>query len=131
MSVDVPLDNIRIKEIDTITLGGGVNFGIPPLSIAITNLPAISVGVTELPDLNFNLSVDELPLIRLETNSAISSDSRLNTDSKVKTDNKVDLALDVRIRELPQIDLQFGFRPMRFHSDGCLSEKCLHETQLA
>lgn len=33
----------------------------------------------------------------------------------MKTDNKVDLALDVRVRELPQLDVQFGLRPMRFH----------------
>lgn len=119
MSVDVALDNIRIKEFPTISLAGGVDFDLDeihikelaPINIGITELPAISIGITELPDINLNaqLAVDKLPTIKLE------SDSTFKTDNNLKTDNKVDFALDVRIRELPQFDLQLGLRPMRFH----------------
>lgn len=125
MSVDVALDNIRIKEFPTINLGGGVDFDLDeirikelaPINIGITELPAINIGVTELPDINLNahLAVDKLPTVKLDTDSTLKTDSNLKTDSTVKTDNKVDLALDVRIRELPQLDVQLGLRPMRFH----------------
>ncbi|WP_166263958.1 hypothetical protein [Marinobacter caseinilyticus] len=125
MSVDVPLDNIRIKQFPNTGAGQGIEFAggidfdldeirireLAPISIGVTELPAINIGVTNLPDVNVivSLSVDNLPTIALD------SDSRLNTDSTVKTDNKVDLDLDVRIRELPQLDVQLGLRPMRFH----------------
>ncbi len=109
MSVDVPLNDIRIKQLPTINLGGGVDFDLD--EIRIRELAPISIGVTELPDINFNasLSVDSLPTIQAVTDSAV------RTDSTVKTDNKVDLALDVRVRELPRFDIQLGLRPMRFH----------------
>ncbi len=125
MSVDVPLNNIRIKELPTINLGGGVDFDLDeirikelaPINIGITEFPQINIGVTELPilNLNANLAVSQLPTIKVETDSTLTTTSTVTTDSTLKTDNKVDLELDVRIRELPQIDLQLGFRPMRFH----------------
>ena len=119
MSVDVALDNIRIKELPTINLGGGVDLDLDnirirelaPINFGITNLPPIRLGVTELPVINLSagLSVERLPTVKLETQNS------LQTDNRLVTDNKVDLALDVRIRELPQIDFQIGVRPMRFH----------------
>ncbi|MFT5314173.1 MAG: hypothetical protein ACI8Z9_002672 [Paraglaciecola sp.] len=125
MSVDVALDNIRIRELPTINLSGGVDFDLDeirikelaPINVGITEIPPINIGVTQLPDfnLNANLSVDSLPTIRLETQSILNTDSKLKTDSSLTTDNKVDLALDVRFQELPQLDLQLGLRPMRFH----------------
>lgn len=118
MSVDVALDNIRIRQFDA-------DFGLDdlrirelaPINVGITSLPAISVGLTELPDINLNaaLTVHELPTIRLDTESELRTDSAVRTDSEVRTESKIDLALDLRVRELPRIDLQFGFRPMRFH----------------
>lgn len=135
MSVDVALDNIRIKEFPTINLGGGIDFDldeirikelapisfgitqIPPINLGITQLPKINFAVTELPDFNLNahLAVDKLPTIKIETDSKLVTDSKLKTDSTLTTDNKIDLALDVRIKELPQLDVQLGLRPMRFH----------------
>ncbi|WP_020405576.1 hypothetical protein [Hahella ganghwensis] len=105
MSVDVALDNIRIKELPTINLGGGVDLDLD--NIRIKELPSIDIDLdadlgldnirlTELAPIN--VGITSLPLVRLETNS------------------KVDLGLDnIRIRELPQLDFQFGLRPMRFH----------------
>ncbi|OZG70189.1 hypothetical protein BTA51_27340 [Hahella sp. CCB-MM4] len=119
MSVDVALDNIRIKELPTINLGGGVDLDLD--NIRIKELPTIDIDLdadlgldnirlTELAPIN--VGITSLPLIRLDT-------IRLETDSKVDLglDNvKVDLGLDnIRIRELPQLDFQFGLRPMRFH----------------
>lgn len=118
MSVDVALDNIRVRQFDA-------DFGLDdlrirelaPINIGITNLPVVNLGITELPAINLNaaLGITELPTIRLDTDSDLKTDSTVKTDSEVRTESKVDLALDVRIRELPQIDLQLGFRPMRFH----------------
>lgn len=122
MSVDVPLDNIRIKEFPTINLAGGVDFDLD--EIRIKELAPINVGITQIPDINVNAKLDP---VKLDTNSVIQSDSKLKsdstltsdstvkTDSTLKTDNNVDLNLDVSIKELPQIDLQFGLRPVRIH----------------
>jgi hypothetical protein len=131
MSVDVALDNIRIKEFPTLNFGGGIDFDLDeirikelaPINVGITQIAPINVGVTNLPDFNLNtqLSVDKLPPIhvltdsKLATSSTLKSDSTVQTDSTLKTDNKVDLALEVKIKELPRIDLQLGLRPMRFH----------------
>jgi len=108
MSVDLPLDNIRIKEIN---LTGGVDFDLDEIRIkelAPINigLAPISIGITQIPDINLNAKIDPLK---------IDTDSKLQTDSTLKTDNKVDLDLDVSIKELPQIDLQLGLRPTRLH----------------
>lgn len=115
MSAEVDLTDIHIKELPEIKLGGSVDFDLDeirikelaPISIGITQLPQINLGVTQLPQLN--IAVTDLPKIELDTNS------KVTTDSTVKTDSEVDLDLDVRIRELPQLDVQLGFRPMRFH----------------
>ncbi|WP_339802274.1 hypothetical protein [uncultured Marinobacter sp.] len=114
MSVDVPLDNIRIREIRIqefpdlnldldLGLEGGVALGLDNIQLGITELPALSVGVTELPDVNANLAVTRLPPIELAT------------DNTLKSDNKVDLEVGVAVRKLPRVDIQFGFRPMRFY----------------
>lgn len=118
MSVDVALDNIRIRQFDA-------DFGLDdlrirelaPINVGITSLPAVNVGITELPNINLTaaLTLNELPTIRLDTESDLRTDSAVRTDSEVRTESKLDVALDLRIRELPQIDLQLGFRPMRFH----------------
>ena len=127
MSVDVPLDNIRIKEFPTINLAGGVDFDLDEIRIkelAPISINPINIGITQLPDINLNAKVDPLKLdtdSKLQTDSSVKTDSTLKTDSKLetdsslKTDNKVDLDLDVSIKELPQIDLQLGFRPVRVH----------------
>lgn len=115
MSVDVDLTDIRIKELPTIDLSGGVDLDLD--NIRIRELAPINIGITNLPpvNLNANLAVDSLPTIDVNTNSNLTTDNNLTSNSTVKTDNKVDLALDVRIRELPQLDVQLGLRPMRFH----------------
>ncbi len=128
MSVDVPLNNIRIKEFPTINLAGGVDFDLD--EIRIKELAPIKIGITELPDINLNAKLDPVKLTtdsklvtdnklttdnKLQTDNKLLTDNKVVTDSKLQTDNKVDLDLDVRIKELPQIDLQFGLRPMRFH----------------
>lgn len=116
MSVDVPLDNIRIKEFPTINLAGGVDFDLD--EIRIKELAPIAISVTDLPDINLNAKLDPVKLETdsvVKTNSSVKTDSTLKTDSVLNTDNKVDLDLDVRIRELPQIDIQLGLRPVRIH----------------
>ena len=77
----------------------------------MTSLPKVEVGVTDLPEIK--VGVTELPVINLNANATLSSDNRVVTDNRLQSDNRVEL--DVRIRELPQIDLQLGFRPMRIH----------------
>jgi len=116
MSVDVPLDNIRIKEFPTINLAGGVDFDLD--EIRIKELAPIILGITELPDINLNAKLDPLTVntnSKLETDSKLKTDSTLKTDSVLNTDNRVDLNLGVRILELPQIDIQIGLRPVRIH----------------
>lgn len=116
MSVDVPLDNIRIKEFPTINLAGGVDFDLD--EIRIKELAPIMLGITELPDINLNAKLDPLTVntnSKLETDSKLKTDSTLKTDSVLNTDNRVDLNLGVRILELPQIDIQLGLRPVRIH----------------
>lgn len=128
MSVDVPLDNIRIKEFPTINLAGGVDFDLDEIRIkelAPIKLEPINIGITQIPDLNLNANIAPLTLnsdSKLETDSSVKTDSKVQTDSTLKTDNKVDLDLDVSIKELPQIDLQLGLRPVRFHFP--LNYKC-------
>ena len=122
MSVDVPLDNIRIKEFPTINLAGGVDFDLD--EIRIKELAPIKIGITELPDINLNAKLDPVKLEtdsklktdnNVKTDSTVKTDSAIKTDSVLNTDNRVDLDLDVRIRELPQIDIQLGLRPVRIH----------------
>lgn len=123
MSVDVPLNNIRIKEFPTINLSGGVDFDLD--EIRIKELAPIKIGITELPIVNLNAKLDTNNKLvsdskvntdsKLVSDSNVNTNSKLQTDSTLKTDNKVDLDLDLAITELPQIDLQFGLRPMRFH----------------
>ncbi len=112
MSVDVALDNIRIKELPTINLGGGVDLDLD--NIRIKELPTIDIDVDADLDLGLDnirltelapikVGITDLPLIRLDT-------------IRLETNSKVDLGLDnIRIRELPQLDFQFGLRPMRLH----------------
>lgn len=127
MSVDVPLDNIRIKQFPTINLAGGVDFDLDEIRIkelAPIKIEPINIGITQIPDINLNAKIDPLKLdtnSKLQTDSSVRTDSKvqtdsaLKTDSTLKTDNKVDLDLDVSIKELPQIDLQLGLRPVRIH----------------
>src|SRR5690606_7326351 len=113
------LSNIKIKELPEIKLGGGIDLDLDnihltelaPISVGVTSLPKIEVGVTELPEIK--VGVTELPIIRLNANATLTSDSRVVTDNTIKSDNRIEL--DVRVRELPQFDLQLGFRPMRIH----------------
>ncbi|MCH8498223.1 MAG: hypothetical protein LAT63_07085 [Marinobacter sp.] len=121
MSVDVALDNIRIREFPTLRLDGALDLDLdnirinnlppiqvgvtqlPAINLGVTQLPAIKVGVTELPDLNLNgrVSVDKLPPLQL------------NTQNSLKSDSEVALAVEAKVTELPRIDLQFGLRPMK------------------
>ncbi|HXM50872.1 MAG TPA: hypothetical protein VN956_23720 [Pyrinomonadaceae bacterium] len=63
----------------------------------------------------FDFCIKELPVIHL----AIDQIPLIQTDSKIdaKTDSKIDAKTDsvIRIKELPQIDLQFGVRPTKVH----------------
>lgn len=117
MSVDVPLDNIRIREFPTLNFSGGVAVDLDLDNIKLTELAPINIGLTQLPPvvLNAAVSLEKLPTVKLESKSSLDTDSRLESDSKVATESKVDLALDLRVRELPRLDIQFGARPMRFH----------------
>jgi hypothetical protein len=133
MSVDFPLDNIRIKEFPTINLAGGVDFDLDeirikelaPINIGITELPdlnlnakfdPLAIGITQLPDINLNAKLEPIKLdtdSKLQTVSTLQTDSTLKTDSILKTDSTLDL--DLSIKELPQLDVQLGLRPVRIH----------------
>lgn len=117
MSAEVDLTDIRVLELPTIDLSGGVDLGLDLDNIRIRELAPISFGLTNLPPVNLNasLAIDSLPTLDITTSSTLSTDNNLTSNSTLNTDNKVDLALDVRVRELPQLDVQFGLRPMRFH----------------
>lgn len=95
VDLGLDLDNIRIRELPTINLSGGLDIGLD--NIRLRELAPINIGITDLPPIN------------------LTTDNNLTSNSTVTTDNKVDLALDVRIQELPQLDVQLGLRPMRFH----------------
>lgn len=121
MSVDVPLDNIKINNFqlagaagvnltvalpDPIALDLGLDADLGLDEIRIRELPPISVGISELPQIR--VGITELPTIR--------TDSTVSTASTLSSDSQVDLGLDdIRITELPRIDVQLGLRPMRFH----------------
>lgn len=60
---------------------------------------------------NIHVTVnDPLPVIKLDT---------IKLDvvhlPKIVTESKVDVGLDIRIKELPKIELEFGFKPTRVH----------------
>lgn len=110
------LSNIRIKELPEIDLDldlfGQVGVGLtqlPDINVGLTELPDINIGVTELPAFNLNLEVRELPTLDLRSDSTVRSSSTLQSTSEL------DVALDLRVTELPRIDFQFGLRPMRIH----------------
>lgn len=103
MSAEVDLTDIRILELPTIELSGGVDLGLDLDDIRIRELAPINIGITNLPALD------------VTTTSSLTTDNNLTSSSTVNTDNKVDLALDVRVQELPQLDVQLGLRPVRLH----------------
>jgi len=120
-------------NIDTITLNGGLDLGLDDIKAELT-----LTEVTTNSQLHTNLRVEEiktnsqlsarLALEELTTNSQLNAtlktDSALSAtlktdsalDAAVRTDSKVDLGLDdIRIRELPPLDLRFAIRPFRLH----------------
>ena len=110
-------------SIDNITLGGGLELGLNDIHARLTldevktnsQLDA-NIGLAEIKtDSRLNAS---LALGEITTNSRL--DASVKTDSElnaaVRTDSKVDLGLDdIRIRELPPVDLRFSVRPFRLH----------------
>ena len=98
--LDLDLDEIRIKELPEIIVKTDSNLNLTSNS---------DVNVNSNSDVNVNSNSD----VNVNSNS----DVDLNSNSKVdlKSDSKVDLGLDnLRIKELPTIDLQLGLKPMRF-----------------
>ena len=104
------LSNIRVKEFPDLNLDFEV---MSPIEIGLTDLPDIKVGVTDLPDIRFG--VTELPTLDIKTDSDLRTTSTVETRSVFNSNNSLDTTLDLRVTELPRIDLQFGFRPMRLH----------------
>lgn len=108
---DIRIKEFRVQDLPDIVLdldldlAGEVDVGLDSIQLGVTALPPVAIGVTELPDLNLSVAVEALPVLRVE------SDSDLRTDSEVRTNN----VLDLRISELPQIDLQLSLRPIRIH----------------
>ncbi len=108
-ALDLDLDEIRIKE-------------LAPVEFRVTQLPDFNFRVKELPVvvLKADIGIKEIPVIRLETNSKLDAkletNSKLDTTSKLESNSKVDLGLDnIRIRELPTLKFELGFKPVRFH----------------
>jgi hypothetical protein len=68
------------------TLGGALDFNLDDIRIKEVNLP----------------------VIKLEAN--------ITNIPKITTDSKVDMGLDnIRIRELPKVEMEFGMKPSRIH----------------
>lgn len=116
------LSNIRVKEFPDLNLDfevmSPIEIGLtdlPDIKVGVTDLPDIRFGITELPAINFNLAVTELPTLDIKTDSDLRTTSTVETRSVFNSNNSLDTSLDLRVTELPRIDLQFGFRPMRFH----------------
>ena len=116
------LSNIRVKEFPDLNLDfeviSPIEIGLlslPDINVAVTELPEINIGITELPEINFNLEVTQLPTLDIKSDSDLRTTSTLDTNSSLNSTSSLDVSLDLRITELPRIDLQFGFRPMRFH----------------
>jgi hypothetical protein len=90
-SLDVGLDEIRLKELAPIN----VNANIGKLSLEGNGTLGLNVtaSVKDIPPLRVEASVLELPVIR--------------------TDSRLDAGLnDIRIRELPKLQLELGVKPM-------------------
>jgi len=85
--LDLGLDNVRINNLPNINLNG--NFALS--SLAPVNLSG-DFGINKLPKLNLDAAISKLPDINL--NAGINAG--LN---------------DIRIKELPIIDLRFSLRP--------------------
>jgi hypothetical protein len=102
-ALDLDLDEIRIKE-------------LAPVEFRVSELSDFNFRVKELPVivLKADIGIKELPIIRLESNSKL--DVKLDSTSKLESNSKVDLGLDnIRIRELPTLKFELGFKPVRFH----------------
>jgi hypothetical protein len=63
-----------------------------------------------------DIRIKEIGPIALASISTLNSTSTVTSDSKLTSDSKVDLGLDnIKIKELPKIELQFGMKPTRVH----------------
>jgi hypothetical protein len=98
--------HIDLQGNPTINLAGGLDLNGNLLSNISGDL-LHNIGV------NVALPVIKLDPIKLDV--GISNLPKIVTDSTLTSDSKVALDLNVRVKELPKIELEFGFKPMRVH----------------
>lgn len=96
--------------------GGGtsVELGIDEAAVSIAN--ALTTGVTVKAGLD-NISIKELKAsLEAKITQLVPIDLKITELPKIVTDSKVDLGLDnIRIAELPPLQLELGVRPVRVH----------------
>jgi hypothetical protein len=119
---DVNLNNIHAG----VTLGGSLDLGLDDLRLK--ELPELRAALTALPEIRATLaaSITSLPTIVTSSGLQVTALPEIRTDSAlrvaiseiptIRTESEVDLGLDdIRIRELPPIQLDLAFRPFRIH----------------
>jgi hypothetical protein len=108
MSVEIPLDNIRVA----LGLAGNVDFDLDQIASALTS--GVKADVT-LGTVNANIKAG-LDDIRIKEIDKIEVEAKTDSKLEAKTDSKVDAGLDnIRITELPPIQLELSMRPIRIH----------------
>ena len=96
--------------------GGGtsVELGIDEAATSIAN--ALTTGVTVKAGLD-NIAIKELKAsLEAKITQLVPIDLKITELPKIVTDSKIDLGLDdIRIAELPPLQLELGVRPVRVH----------------
>jgi hypothetical protein len=108
MSVEIPLDNIRVA----LGLAGSVDFDLDQIATALTTgvKADLTLG-TVTANANIHAGLDD---IRIKEIGKIAVEATVK--DVIRTDSKVDAGLDnIRITELPPIQLELSMRPIRIH----------------
>ncbi len=115
-SLDVGLSDVNVEVGGGLELGGGLDVGLNDIRANVTaggnvglDLGLDNVRLRELAPVRVNASIDQIPEIRTTSQVDLGLDN-------VRTTSEVDLGLDdIRIRELPRIQFELSFRPIRIH----------------
>ena len=110
-SVELGIDEAATSIANALTSGVTVKAGLDNITInAGLDSIAINAGLD-------NIAIKELKAsLEAKITQLVPIDLKLTELPKIVTDSKVDLGLDnIRIAELPPIQLELGVRPVRVH----------------